>query len=153
MIIKCIDCAFFRQDIYLFFLNLIKIKGEEKWSQWSYISHIYTGHSVICVVIRRPNLWLLSWVHLPNCDSQLLTVKSYCVLNSLLTYCCNCYISAYSAISAAASASTQRSLSSIYAFTINCICFALLLYSCDNSSVWLLLFSQLVPDGDLPEEV
>lgn len=67
-----------------------------------------TGHRMASVVISKlkPLSWSLCWVHLPNCDSRLLTVKSYCGLNALLTYCRNCYISAYSAISAATSAST-----------------------------------------------
>lgn len=59
LIIKCVDCVSFRQKVYLFFLDLIKIKGKEKQSQCSYISYIYclsTGQSISWVVTRRPDL-------------------------------------------------------------------------------------------------
>lgn len=49
-------------------------------------------------------------------------------LNALLTYCYNCFISAYSAIPAATPAATQCLLALFHAFTVNSMCFALLLY-------------------------
>lgn len=78
-------CTFSRGRLQIFILNLIKRRRAKRTGATSCVG-ADASDTIICVVIWRPEplRWRLSWVHLPTCDSRLLTVKSHCALNALL---------------------------------------------------------------------